>query len=93
MGSYQMLCKAYETVKLCAQIHDRIPWQDWQQKYKKGVACSLQTRVHSQEWSTERSLFSVNNEMELSKQSRTTNNVDGWSEVIFLFDHNFSVQK
>ena len=46
-----MLYEAYETVKLYAQI----PWQDWQQKYKKGVACSLLTHVHSQEWSTERS--------------------------------------
>lgn len=67
MGSYQMLCEAYETVKLYAQIHDKIPWQDWQQKYEKGVACSLPTRVHSQEWSTECSLFSVNNnEMKLT---------------------------
>lgn len=58
-----MLYEAYETVKLYAQI----PWQDWQQKYKKGVACSLLTHVHSQEWSTECSLFSVNNnEMKLT---------------------------
>ena len=67
MGLYQMLCEAYEIVKLYAQIHDKIPWQDWQQKYEKGVACSLPTRVHSQELSTECSLFSVNNnEMKLT---------------------------